>query len=312
MSDKSYLDHKFPVIQHTAIPARLDASLQSNLNDFLPRALDLFEKIIVQNGESKKSYRFFKAHHMAIALTPQKVVFCLDCSNATLFLTALYCFELEFEINQQSLDNLIKTDLDLNDVYFFEAPRSIVENPGTIKDEILLPIVTAWYEHEQERINMSHNIMKLSPKVFTNTNVRVKADYCFVLMPFLEELTEVYEDCIKTSINESKMECKRADDIFHNSSIVEVIWTEICAAEVIIADLTGKNPNVFYELGIAHTLGKETIMITQNQDDVPFDLRHLRYIEYSNTGRGLQELKKQLVLTIGSIRGTDIIVTKHG
>jgi nucleoside 2-deoxyribosyltransferase len=130
-------------------------------------------------------------------------------------------------------------------------------------------------------------------------------------MPFSKELIEVYEDCIKIAVHESKMECKRADNIFHNSSIVEVIWTEICSAEVIIADLTGKNPNVFYELGIAHTLGKETIMITQNRDDVPFDLRHLRYIEYSNTGRGLQELKKQLILTIGSIRGSDTTVTVH-
>jgi hypothetical protein len=115
MGEKPYLDHNFPVIQHTAIPARLDASLKSNLNDFLPKALDLFERVIVQNGGSKKYHRFFKAHHMAVALTLKRVVFCLDCSNATLFLAALYCFELEVEINQQSLDNLLKNQLDLND-----------------------------------------------------------------------------------------------------------------------------------------------------------------------------------------------------
>jgi hypothetical protein len=55
-------------------------------------------------------------------------------------------------------------------------------------------------------------------------------------------------------------------------------------------DLTGKNGNVFYEAGIAHSLGKDVILITQSADDVPFDLRHLRYIQYLNNGEGLQQL----------------------
>ena len=60
----------------------------------------------------------------------------------------------------------------------------------------------------------------------------------------------------------------------------------ICKSSVVVCDLTGKNANVFYEAGIAHSLGKDVILITQSADDVPFDLRHLRYIPYS-VSRGL-------------------------
>ncbi len=61
-----------------------------------------------------------------------------------------------------------------------------------------------------------------------------------------------------------------------------------------ICDCTGKNPNVFYEAGIAHTLGKEVILITQSASDVPFDLRHLRYVSYLNNREGRKELAVQV------------------
>jgi hypothetical protein len=67
---------------------------------------------------------------------------------------------------------------------------------------------------------------------------------------------------------------------------------------------TGRNPNVFYEIGIAHTLGREVILITQNAEDIPFDLRHLRYVRYLNNAEGRQALfdalEKRLTSLIGS------------
>ena len=63
---------------------------------------------------------------------------------------------------------------------------------------------------------------------------------------------------------------------------------------MVICDCTGRNPNVFYEIGIAHTLGREVILITQADADIPFDLRHLRYVRYLNNGEGLQTLRERL------------------
>ena len=76
----------------------------------------------------------------------------------------------------------------------------------------------------------------------------------------------------------------------------------ICTSQVVVCDLSGKNPNVFYEAGIAHTLGKEVILITQSIDDVPFDLKPLRCIEYLNNCEGLKKLARDVVERINTIR----------
>ncbi len=70
---------------------------------------------------------------------------------------------------------------------------------------------------------------------------------------------------------------------------------------MLVAELTGRNPNVLYELGIAHTLGKPVVMITQSLDDVPFDLRHHRSIPYTHTPRGAQQLEEALSKTLQGI-----------
>lgn len=115
-----------------------------------------------------------------------------------------------------------------------------------------------------------------------------KADV-FMVMPFLETMRPVYVDHIKPVVERLGLTIKRGDDFFTTQGIMDDIWAIINKSEIVIADCTGKNPNVFYEIGVAHTLGKPTILITQNTDDVPFDLRHLRYIKYDYTPRGMND-----------------------
>src|SRR5439155_20198182 len=87
------------------------------------------------------------------------------------------------------------------------------------------------------------------------------------------------------------MVCSRADDLPIGRSILERILTGIRSAELIIADLTGKNANVFYELGLAHTQTKNVLLLTQDANDVPFDLRGLFCHTYSvHSDRGLKDL----------------------
>jgi hypothetical protein len=71
----------------------------------------------------------------------------------------------------------------------------------------------------------------------------------------------------------------------------------------VVCDCTARNPNVFYEAGIAHTLGREVILITQSEHDIPFDLRHLRYIRYLNNVEGRTALTQALKLRMQHIIG---------
>jgi hypothetical protein len=120
----------------------------------------------------------------------------------------------------------------------------------------------------------------------------------FVLMSFALNLQPVYQEHILNVANRLKLIAKRADDFFTAHSVVDDIWAGIYHSRVIIADCTGRNANVFYEIGMSHTIGKRVILITQNEDDVPFDLRPIRYIRYSYTPPGMRIFEEQLARTI--------------
>ena len=127
----------------------------------------------------------------------------------------------------------------------------------------------------------------------------------FVLMPLSPDLKPVYEDHIEKVASELKLRIKRANDLFSKDSTMTDIWNTVNQANLCIADCTGRNPNVFYELGIAHTINKPVILITQNETDVPFDLRHFPYIKYDYTPRGMIEFDNQLRNAISKVVGQD-------
>jgi nucleoside 2-deoxyribosyltransferase len=94
-------------------------------------------------------------------------------------------------------------------------------------------------------------------------------------------------------VSSAGFNCKRADNLFgHN--ILNDIWLAINRAEVIIADITSRNPNVFYEIGIAHTIGKKVILLSQKKEDIPFDFLHYRHILYEDNTDGIKLLENLL------------------
>ena len=100
------------------------------------------------------------------------------------------------------------------------------------------------------------------------------------MMPFGEWFDRYYQEIYATAIKDAGFEPVRADELFSTGNVVEQIWEQIEKSTVMLADLTNKNPNVFYELGLAHAARKPVVFTTGNVEDVPFDLRHLRVIPY--------------------------------
>lgn len=107
---------------------------------------------------------------------------------------------------------------------------------------------------------------------------------CFVMQPFGGHLGTYYDLIYKPAIEKAGLTARRADDdIFATGKIMDQVWRGIHQATVLVAELTSKNPNVFYELGLAHALRKPVVLVSSNEDDVPFDLRHIRVILYDQT-----------------------------
>jgi hypothetical protein len=120
-------------------------------------------------------------------------------------------------------------------------------------------------------------------KVTKTANVAA-TDSCFVLMPFAPPLGNHYTLIYEPAIRKAGLRAVRADaDMFATGKIMDQVWAGINAAKVLVAELTSRNPNVFYELGIAHALKKPVVLISSNEGDVPFDVRHIRVIYYDLT-----------------------------
>lgn len=122
------------------------------------------------------------------------------------------------------------------------------------------------------------------------------------MMPFDASFNSVY-DSIRRASDSVGLRCRRADDIWENAAIIQDVVALIDRSRIVVCDCTGRNPNVFYETGIAHTLGREVILITQSEHDVPFDLRHLRYIRYLNNTEGRQSLMDALQARMQTVLG---------
>ena len=119
--------------------------------------------------------------------------------------------------------------------------------------------------------------------------------FIFVLMPFDASFDDIYKFGIKGAAEDAGAYAERIDEQIFSEGILDRVFNQINKSDVIVADMTGRNPNVFYEVGYAHALGKIVLLLTQKADDIPFDLKHHQHIVY---GGSIEVLKSQLISRI--------------
>lgn len=139
----------------------------------------------------------------------------------------------------------------------------------------------------------TEKLISFKPSVFDVPTKSQNKKLVSVMMPFNSAFSGTY-DAIKRVADYMDLECLRADDIWDNATFIQDIFDLIYCAEVVVVDFTGRNPNVMYETGIAHTLGKTVIPITQSIDDIPSDLGHHRALKYLPNEQGYKDLSNEL------------------
>lgn len=164
---------------------------------------------------------------------------------------------------------------------------------------------SAWYQKDADLYRVLLTEWRRptrQPKVFQlDTPQRVNPDLLAVMMPF-GGFDHVWAG-IREAAALCGMNAERADNRWDHPAIIQDIVSLIDQGAIVVCDCTNKNPNVFYEMGIAHAIGKELITITQKSDDIPFDIGHLRYIRYQDNEQGIHKLTTDLVSRIAKIRG---------
>ena len=115
--------------------------------------------------------------------------------------------------------------------------------------------------------------------------------FAFVLMPFDSGFSDIYKFGIKQTAEELGVVAERVDEQHFSESILERVYRQIENSDFVVAEMTGKNPNVFYEVGYAHAKGKLCALITQDAGDIPFDLKHHPHVVYDGS---IADLKDKL------------------
>ncbi|HCI53070.1 MAG TPA: hypothetical protein DE312_07120 [Gallionella sp.] len=146
----------------------------------------------------------------------------------------------------------------------------------------------------------AEKLLTFKPSIFQVPSKPQNPRLVSVMMPFSASFNGTY-DAIKRVTDYMGLECLRADDIWENSTFIQDIFDLIFCAKVVVVDFTARNPNVMYETGIAHTLGKTVIPITQSIDDIPSDLGHHRALKYLPNEQGYKDLSNELYKRLKSI-----------
>jgi hypothetical protein len=280
------------------IPAEISAKIDALLTEFIQIVAQKVEsseirRAVVRSMLTCSTINILDAAHLFVAAQKQTGM------PSTL--------SLNHSVNNFPIEEILeaaKWEFGFDDPFVIQFPAKLLDQTSSLRATALQAIAESHIQSEVNRVERQMSVVQISP-IFGPAAYGVDPRLAFVLMPFTDELTNIYNAFVKPTVEDAAfgLICRRADDIKSNKAIIQDIWKSICEARLIIADLSGLNPNVMYELGIAHTLGKETVLIYQRGRDVkfPFDLSHIRRIEYNNDALGGKQLESELRKTLESI-----------
>ena len=217
-------------------------------------------------------------------------------------------YVVQFNSNKSTRDSMLSDQIHVIDVRVRKSEsrdKRLAEMFRLIQDELdsragsrLRKSRPEMFEPVDEKITEASVLEPDAAKLLSSSSNAV-----FVLMPFDVTSDELYHKMIAPAIDEAGLKPMRADDIIAPGSVMEQIRVGIQQCRFCIADLTGHNANVLFELGIAQTLGKPTLLLSQDISDIPFDVAHQRVIPYSP--KSLSEAKSAIASALNSILGHD-------
>lgn len=283
------------------VGGNLDQKIQNQLRKVFQTLDSEINLIIKEQNIHSKQIRSLRTLNYCAIITMNAIHIVATCKNTGGFAETNYYNAPGETGNLQSIIKFVEDKFFYEEPFGLSIPKNILDIPTEKQNKIVKDVAKKYIEDEISYNDKLNNMVKINP-IFNGREFILNKDLIFMLSPFAEPFDTIFIDHIKPNVEKIRnFNCLRADNIYDNKPIIEDIWKHINEASIIIAELTGRNPNVFYEIGIAHTIGKEVILLTQDINDIPFDLRHLRCIVYEYTPKGISSLEVNLTSTINNI-----------
>jgi hypothetical protein len=262
------------------------------LNDADVEALMRFPALFAQENSNRNPARIGWITRVRHRLNKARIEYTIEADLPPIAAERLLELQWELDLGDWEMN---RTHWALKDVDLFQ----ILVEKGVL-DPAILNAQPAGSRMAAAGLGQRADI-PAQPRVFRMPVTPAEPDLVSVMMPFAPGFDYVYQ-AIEAACAQSGLRCARADNIWQESEVIQDIFSLIFRSKIVVCDFTGQNPNVFYETGIAHTLGKHAIPIAQNGNDVPFDLRHHRYLAYEYTQPGLAALTQKLVPRLRTLR----------
>lgn len=254
---------------------------------------------LIDGGEDEEA-------SLLLSTNPSEIIDFTDANDDFVLIARRSTFDILKDVNDKRTANIQNA---LNAVYRRERHGIDLQVMYGLVDSKISERFKALIEEQQfivPTVNSDSFIISsktlIKPiSIFSTNGIEKDEKLGFVLMPFAPNFQTVYEKGIKPGIAARNLICRRADDITKPGDILNQIWTSLLQAKVVIADLSGANGNVLYELGLAHVIGHQVILITQNMANIPFDLRQQRHIIYNSSEQGLRKLSTEIAISIQNL-----------
>ena len=288
-----------PLVENAAI-VRSIPGMSSAWKQQTQRIFSMIDREVDGLAEEKglfpRTVRLLQPVHICVYFDPYHVYVALDLRSGAERVEMSFNNSMPVSM-EYVLTMTTERMLGFRDPFGFNFPLFVLEEDAGAQAAVAIRIVHKMVDEDTQEIERQERIVTVNP-IFQGRDFLLDRQLVFVLSPFEDPFDTLFREHIRPTVENLGLACIRADDIFRNRAIMEDVWEHINKARLLIADLTDENPNVFYEVGIAHTVGKEVILIAKSIDDVPFDLGYLRCVIYD---RGYKTFAEELAKTISEV-----------
>ena len=273
----------------------------ADLSAGVDKLIDEFMVIVDAMAEERHLQR-----SIARSQLPCSMVAILDKKNLTILAqfrienrTASYFFRPDIALTPQQAANSAQWEFGFEDAFIIQFPANLMEQSTEERDAALHAVAAAHIDSEFQRLQQMLSLMRSRP-IFGQAIPSIGAKTLFLLLPQDANL-QGNENAIFNACQANNLSATQAEDIRAGRSAVRDMWNGLNHATAIIADLTGADGGVMYGLGIAHTLGKETILIHPQGSKYLTDIPRTYRIEYEDSDAGRAKLEEQLSLMLADL-----------
>lgn len=271
------------------MPTDLIEKVDGLLDQFMEIVNNLVEERKIQSGIVRSQ-------------NPSSIVAVLD--KATLYILAqhhagalstMYTHHPDMQISEQKAMSSARWEFGYEDPYMIVFPAVVLDESERGRRDILRVIALAHVEAEVQRAINLMSLMQIKP-LFGHASYIVDDRTASVLVPLTDEGDDLYDEAVKPALERTGLIPRRAVEFDDDEDKLKAIWRDICRSRMVVVDLTGADPLVMYELGIAHTVGKESLVLCKRGHcpKFPSKLIQANFLEYDEGEDGIVELRAKM------------------